>query len=83
MLTPMLLNELQRQALKTQEIARKLSEQTASLQRKDAALAAQQHEIDMLKTAEARVDVLAQRVTTLEQQLQAANSDRLQSLARK
>jgi hypothetical protein len=66
--TALLLNELQ-----------KLSQK---LERKDAQLNAQQHEIDVLKQKEAAINALSERLQVLERQAHTLNPDRLGSLAR-
>jgi hypothetical protein len=81
MLTPMLLNELQKQTRKTDELAKQVREQTAWLEKKDAELAAQQHEIDALKKHAARINALSERLAALEQQV--LTPQRLHSLASK
>jgi DNA repair exonuclease SbcCD ATPase subunit len=74
--TALLLNELQKQAKETRELAQRL-------ETKDRQLAAQQREIDALKQQNANINALSQRLTALERQVQTASSHGLRSLASK
>ena len=75
-LNAMLLNELQKQARETQELAQRL-------ETKDRQLAEQQHEIDALKQKDTSINALSEQLTALEQQVRTANSARFDSLAKK
>ena len=74
--TALLLNELQKQAKETRQLAQRL-------QTKDQQLAARQREIDALKQKDASVNALSQRLAVLEQQIRTATPPGLRSLASK
>jgi len=74
--TALLLNELQKQAKETRQLAQRL-------QTKDQQLAARQREIDALKQKDASVNALSQRLAALEQQIRTAIPQGLRSLASK
>jgi Chaperone of endosialidase len=75
-LTALLLNELQKQARETRELAQRL-------ETKDRQLAAQQREIEALKQQNASINALSERLAALERQARTANADGLRSFARK
>jgi hypothetical protein len=62
----MLINELQKQARETRELAQ-------GLETKDRQLATQQREIDELKQQNASINALSARLETLEQQARTAS----------
>jgi trimeric autotransporter adhesin len=74
--TALLLNELQKQAKGTRELAQRL-------EMKDRQLAAQQREIDALKQKDASINALSERLAALEQQVRTATPQGLRSLASK
>jgi hypothetical protein len=81
MLTPMLLNELQKQTRITQELAQQLREQAASLQKKQVQLDAQQRQIDTLKQNYTRLEALSDRVAALERHSKVVDNMGRRSLA--
>lgn len=74
--TALLLNELQKQAMRTERLAQ-LAE------KKDRQIAAQQREIDALKQNDGRIGDLTDRLAALARQPQTGSSERHRSLARK
>jgi hypothetical protein len=74
--TALLLNELQKQAKQTRELAQQLKN-------KDRQLASQQRELEELKRATRSISSLSERLAVLEQQSRMANAGPLRSLATK
>jgi Chaperone of endosialidase len=74
--TALLLNELQKQAKQTRELAQRL-------QNKERQLASQQRELEELKGATRSISSLSERLAVLEQQNRMANAGALRSLATK
>jgi hypothetical protein len=73
-LTPMLLNEVQKQAQALQRQTLEAQKQAQALREKDAQIAVLQRQVEELQRKDARMDALATKLDALEQKVSVAGS---------